>query len=145
MRPNEIRDSRLETDWDGDIVWNNYIRPMTDEEIKERNMSRATYRLKKDTELLKAGAIVQEACDDGDQKYVLLEDQEHLIKFNDLEDYDLEDIEFSRNTVEKNPTWFEKVQPAAATWLSADELKAFREFLKTSKPKAPAKRATRSN
>jgi hypothetical protein len=142
MKANEIQDTHLVPGYDGDLHLRYYTRLMTDEEIKERNMSRATYRLKKETEVLKAGAIVQEACDDGDQQYILLEDQEHLIKFNDLEDYGLE-ISFSRNTVEKNPTFFEKVQPAAEIWLSGEQVTAFKAFLKAEKP-APKPRAKRS-
>lgn len=87
-----------------------------DDELKlaneEKKMARRTFRLLKATPELKKGALVQEACDDGDQNYVSL-GREYLTEqaAGDFDQYFNDGhIAFSRDTVEKQPNWFEEVE-----------------------------------
>lgn len=93
----------------------------------ETKMGRQTFRLLKDTPELKKGALVQEACDDGDQEYKLLENQDKFVKHDDLEDYDI-DLCFSRKTVETG-NFFEEVFPVEPQFMNAEELTRHKEFM----------------
>lgn len=80
--------------------------------VKGENVNtRRTFRLLKDTPEVGKGALVQEACDDGNQEYVLL-DGEFLSDATDSDYHDYFDSlpNFSRNTVEDQPDWFEEVE-----------------------------------
>jgi hypothetical protein len=63
---------------------------------------RKKYILLKDTPELKKRAIVEEACDNGDQNYFVI--TKNNIKFKDQTG-----VEFTRDTVMKNPEWFEEI------------------------------------
>lgn len=96
---------------------------------KETKVGRRTFKLVKDTADLKKGAIVQEACDDGDQEYKLL-DRNTYFKFDDYETYFDGTPEFTRKSVEENPKYFVEVFPATEAYLTKEEVKALKEFLK---------------
>lgn len=89
------------------------------------------YRLRRETPELKKGAIVYEACEDGDQDYVVHPDSLDKIKHYDEEietyredpDPDNSPLTFNRDTVEKQPDFWEEVKPA---FLSASEQKSLR-------------------
>lgn len=77
--------------------------------------TRRTFRLLKDTPELEKGALVQEACDDGDQNYILLDfEQMSDATYGDWTDYFSGNFALSRDTVEQQPEWFEEVE---MTWL----------------------------
>lgn len=94
----------------------------------EQTMGRRTFRLLKESLDLKKGAIVQEKCDDGDQDYTVLD-----LKYQKFEDGNYTEIDFSRNTVENNPKWFEEVFPLVPEYGNKAELEAFKKFAKKRK------------
>jgi hypothetical protein len=123
----------------GDVTCNTTW-PRNIELIKEHNnMARRTFRLKKDTYDLKKGALFQEACDDGDQKYVLL-NGDSFYRWDDWRTY-WDDVRqsVSRNGAENNPEWFEEVFPASQEWLTAEEVEEFKEFRQRKTVKVPSK------
>ena len=69
--------------------------------------TRRTFKLLKDTPEVRKGALFQEACDDGDQEYILL-DHSFIIPEDYFDFYS--NISFSRDTVEKQPAFFEEVE-----------------------------------
>lgn len=119
IKPQVIEDQRYVPGYHIGDYWKSgyyetYTRLETQQETEERNMSRRTFRLLKDTDFLKAGTIVQEACDDGDQAYVVL-DFEDAVLFDDFEEYEIESHHLSRGAVEDNPEWYEEVE---LTWVT---------------------------
>jgi len=64
---------------------------------------RKTYRLLKDSPELKKGTILEEMCDDGTQPFNVQTKEGH--KFEDQGR-----TQYSRDTVMKNPKWFEEVE-----------------------------------
>lgn len=90
---------------------------------------RRTFRALKDGPEFKKGALFQEACDDGDQEYKLL-DEDHMSEAasSDWGDYYSGDLTLTRNTVEDQPKWFEEVFPISDEYVTKDELSAFRKF-----------------
>ena len=89
-------------------------------------MSRRTFKVVKETPELKVGTIVQEECDDGDQDYVTLDEKGNKFK-------DQTGTRYSRHVVEKQPMWFEEVFPAVDIYLSKDDLKKFKAFMRAKK------------
>lgn len=87
--------------------------------------TRRTFRLLKDTPEVSKGALFQEACDDGDQEYILL-DHSYIVPDDYFDFY--KSISFSRETVEEQPAWFEEVE---MHWLA----KATRTVKKVTKKK----------
>lgn len=87
-------------------------------------MSRRTFRLLKETDLLKKGTIFQEQCDDGDQPYEVISQDSY--KFERAAHQTVR----SRGAIENNPKWFEEVFPASEVWLTKDELKSFKDWQK---------------
>lgn len=71
---------------------------------------RKTYILLKDTPELKKGAILQEQCDDGDQDFICLNESDHQKHKEDNVD-----TLYGRNTVMKQPEWFEEVMTVTVT------------------------------
>lgn len=70
---------------------------------------RQRYRLLKDTALIKAGAIIEENCDDGTQDFAY-RDTEHLQNQEcGYRNYSNAMFTFPRRVVENSPEWFEKV------------------------------------
>lgn len=129
MKPQQVTGFRQEYDPYYDMYRTvTYYRDETNEEIMERNMSRRTFRLLKDTDFLAAGTLVQEDCDDGNQQYSVLDFDDAVLydDFDDFEDYELESHSLSRKAVEENPEWYEEVE---MTW--------------TTKIKQAVKRATK--
>lgn len=61
---------------------------------------RQRYKLLKDSAECKEGAIFEEMCDDGTQDFVLIEGEQVTLGVR---------VIFSRNTVESQPKWFEKI------------------------------------
>lgn len=90
---------------------------------------RRTFRLLKEIPELKKGALLQEACDDGDQEYVLL-DRSHLKFAEDYAVYFDGVPTFSRETVENQPKFFEEVFPVSPSFMNADQLKKHAAFIK---------------
>lgn len=123
----------LENDW----YWTpEMLEPINKEE--EKRMGRRTFRLVKETAEFKKGTLVQEACDDGDQEYRVLNDTG--AKFDDLDDYDLPKA-FSRKTVEENKAFFEEVFPVEPAFMNAAELEAYQGFVAGLKKKTVKKTA----
>lgn len=99
--------------------------------IKGEIMSRKTFRLKKNTATFKKGLVVQEACDDGTQEYVALNHEDYF-KFSDFDKYFYgRTPQFTRESVEQNPEWFEEVFPATEAWLTSDEKEKLEKYLKS--------------
>lgn len=94
----------------------------------ETKMGRRTFRLEKETADLKKGALVQEACDDGHQEYVLLENQEKFVKYDDLSEYDIS-ITFSRKSVEENSKFFTEVFAVEPAFMDKEQLARHKEFM----------------
>lgn len=114
-------------------------------ESKENaTMGRRTFRLLKDTPDLKKGTLFQEACDDGDQEYVVLNIKDSFI-FDDWNKYfQNPKSSHSRDTVEKQPQWFEEVfQPQTKEWLTAEELQRWNDF--NSNKRTTPKKATKTD
>lgn len=113
-----------------------------DEELElvtkgEEKMGRRTFRLLKDTYMVKKGALVQEQCDDGDQDFEVLD--KSYCKFDWADG--TEGYQVAREAVLNSPQWFEEVFNPGDTWFTKAELEAFKAFVKSSKPKRPAKRS----
>lgn len=112
--------------------------------IKEEGMKvgRRTFKLLRDTEWLSKGALFQEACDDGDQKYILITDS---IRWDDADTYGLvqEACGRSRDAVEKNPQWFVEVFKSNIDYMTREELDRWNAYRsgKTA-TKAPATKST---
>lgn len=104
---------------------------------KGENMSRRTFRLIKDSIEIKAGMLVQEACDEGNQEYRTL-NMEKFMRFSDYKKYfSSPSNSFSRDTVEQSPEWFEEVFPATEQWMTKEEKDNFARFLKGEKNETP--------
>lgn len=67
-------------------------------------MTKKLYRLLKDSPELKAGAILEEECEDGDQGFDCI----------NMEDYSISDTQdeckYNRKVVMNQPEWFEEVK-----------------------------------
>lgn len=116
--------------WDkstyGDNIWSRdeyYL-----ELIKEgKPMARRTFRLLKDSMEIKKGSLVQEACDDGNQEYRVV-DIERAYRFDDLREYfDRPSISLTRKTVEKNPKWFVEVFQVLPEYATKEEIKVYKK------------------
>lgn len=92
--------------------------------VKERKpMARRTFRLLKDTDVLKKGALVQEMCDDGDQDYELISDSD---KFEILQSAQAGLVR-SRPSVENNPKWFVEVFQVLPEYATKEEIKVYKK------------------
>lgn len=136
------------TDTDYRVKWlrvefvNGYRNSYQDKDLEltitgETKMARRTFKLLKDSPQVKKGALYQEACDDGDQKYVLITPES--LKFEDHGVY-FNDAGASRDAVEKSPKWFVEVFPASETYLTKAELEAFKKFMKKATSKTTVKK-----
>jgi len=83
-----------------------------------------TFRLIKDIPDFKAGLLVQEACEDGDQSYDSINGEE-FCAVDDWNDYFTDECltSFTRKCVETQPKWFEEVN---SVYMSKKEQKEFR-------------------
>lgn len=96
---------------------------------EKTTMARRTFRQRKDSPELKKGTLVQEACDDGNQEYRVLDITKYY-RFDDWSKYFNNPVyKLSRNAVEQNSDWFEEVFPATKDWLTKEELDTYREFV----------------
>lgn len=95
------------------------------------DMSRATYRLKKETAEYKKDALFQEDCDDGDQDFTLLDESQDLVKYKYCDGALPTTI--PRGAIVGEPTYFERVYLATETYLTKEEMAALKEFLKNQK------------
>lgn len=78
------------------------------------------YRLLKDTPELKAGAIVEEKCEDGTQDFTCINEKE----FGNL---GLQPgYYFSRKLVMEQPEWFEEI---GLLWLTIEQIKKVKELI----------------
>ena len=93
------------------------------------NTTRRTFRLLKDTPDLKKGVLVQEACDDGDQEYNVL-DLKNYVKHDDFFDF-FGDANYSRQAVEQQPTWFEEVFAVTPPFMNAKQIEQWEAFQKS--------------
>lgn len=94
---------------------------------KEDKPMRRTFKLLKDTPLVKKGAIIQEDCEDGTQPYSWItpefakgEDKVGSIR--------------TRRLVEEAPEWFVEVFAVEPAWMTKEELEKYHTFLKGQKP-----------
>lgn len=103
---------------------------------KGDNMGRRTFRLLKETDVFKKGAIFQEMCDDGDQDYEMIEGERKFEKPQSCTGQ----IVKSREDVEKNPTWYEEVFNPATMWVTKAELSAMSSAFQPKKRGRPSKK-----
>lgn len=103
---------------------------------KGDNMGRRTFRLLKETDILKKGAIFQEMCDDGDQDYEMIDGERKFEKPQSCADRIIK----SREGVEKNPTWYEEVFNPATMWVTKAELAAMSSAFQPKKRGRPSKK-----
>lgn len=100
--------------------------------LETQDLQRATYRLKRSTPTMYAGAILQERCDDGTQPYDLLDHS--FLKGNEAAAHTKFGIS-DRSLVEHAPTWFERVYPANPAWMNQAEVDAYKAFQASQKQK----------
>lgn len=98
---------------------------MEDNTVQQQG--RMTFRLKKETAELKKGAIIQEQCDDGYQDYIVLEPDTY-VKYESEEGKKC--YIAPRESVEKEPAFWERVYPATPAWLNAEEQATYADFIK---------------
>lgn len=108
-------------------------------------MARKTYKLIKDTVDVRKGALFQEACDDGDQEYVLIT-REYIKHPEGHRALGWNKVNIDRHSVEKQPQWFTevfKVTPEYMTRAELDQWEAFkaRKTKKSLPAPAPAPKA----
>jgi hypothetical protein len=83
---------------------------------------RKTYKLLKELHNVKKGAFYQEACDDGDQEYMLIT-REHY-KGSDNQECVVTD----RSIVEDQPQWFVEVFQVTPQYMTREELDQWEAF-----------------
>lgn len=84
-------------------------------------VARRTFKLIKDTPTLTKGAILQEACDDGTQEYVLLS--------SDFDkDHGSQPSIYNRALVEEQPSWFVEVFAVEPQYMTREELDQWEAF-----------------
>lgn len=86
---------------------------------------RRTFKLLKDTDILKKGALFQEMCDDGDQDYVLLDDAFRRFEYP----HSAVRCVRGRDAIENNPKWYIEVFPMVSEYGTKEEVNAFKKFL----------------
>lgn len=82
-------------------------------------MARKRYVLLKDTPELKAGAMVEEMCDNGDQEYRVIS-----AEWDQTDDQGR--IVYSRKVVMEQPEWFEEITPL---YLTKKQLAKIKKYL----------------
>lgn len=83
---------------------------------------RQRYRLLRDTPELRAGAIVEEQCDNGDQGYICISPSD---RFDDSTD-----VIYTRKVVMENPKYFEEVFSLQDFNLNRKEVDALMKLLR---------------
>lgn len=97
-------------------------------------MARRTFKLTKDTFELKKGALFQEACDDGDQEYVLLD--KSFLAHDDFDTYfNGQHPSSSRKAVEESPSFFVEVFKVSPEYMTRPELDQFEAYKAAQTPK----------
>ena len=89
------------------------------------------YILLKDSPELKKGAILVEEYDEGNQDFNCLDRSSWKQK-----DIDFEEVVYSRNTIMKNPDWFQEIYPV---YLTKEQLKKVEKLLGIKKEKKTKK------
>lgn len=101
----------------------------------DKPMARRTFKLIKSTPTMKAGAILQEQCDDGTQPYIMLNVDTHCLESNAAPRIE------NRALVEDAPKWFVEVFQVEPQFMTQVELDQWEAFKASSKRKV-AKTAT---
>jgi hypothetical protein len=115
--PHEVLTIQLER---GDGV-NLYNRKFTLVSEGEKVMGRRTFKQLREDPTVKAGAIWQEACDDGDQEYVLLNYETHHKGGTRVHISE-------RELVENQPKWFVEVFQVTPQYMTREELDQWEAF-----------------
>jgi len=93
---------------------------------ENKPMGRRTFKLIKETPEYKVGTLFQEACDDGDQEYIVI--TRDLLKFEDANADNQPSYE--RVEVETQPQWFIEVFKVEPEYMTREQLDAFEAFKK---------------
>lgn len=86
---------------------------------------RRTFKLLKDTDGIRKGALFQEMCDDSDQDYVLLDNAFRRFEYP----HSAVRCVRSRDAIENNPKWYVEVFPMVSEYGTKEEVNAFKKFL----------------
>lgn len=92
---------------------------------ENKPMGRRTFKLIKETPEYKVGTLFQEACDDGDQEYIVI--TRDLLKFEDANADNQPSYE--RVEVETQPQWFVEVFKVEPEYMTREQLDAYQAFL----------------
>lgn len=114
---------------DGSDCWyvtEDEVRYTTSNSKENKPMGRRTFKLIKETPEYKVGTLFQEACDDGDQEYIVI--TRDLLKFEDANADNQPSYE--RVEVETQPQWFVEVFKVEPEYMTREQLDAFEAFKK---------------
>lgn len=100
--------------------------------IGENKMARRTFKLVKETPTIKKGAIMQEACDDGTQEYILLD----MSFWKDTEFPNANSVKIYKRSLVEDSSFYVEVFKVDPEYMTAEELKKHNEFM----AKKPAKK-----
>lgn len=98
---------------------------VTSNSKENKPMGRRTFKLIKETPEYKVGTLFQEACDDGDQEYIVI--TRDLLKFEDANADNQPSYE--RVEVETQPQWFVEVFKVEPEYMTREQLDAYQAFL----------------
>lgn len=102
-----------------------HLELVTSNSKENKPMGRRTFKLIKETPEYKVGTLFQEACDDGDQEYIVI--TRDLLKFEDANTDNQPSYE--RVEVETQPQWFVEVFKVEPEYMTREQLDAYQAFL----------------